>query len=159
MGVPRMKSRGRQTVTVHVATRDPDRNEYRFRFRYRLRDIGKFGFRSFPDFDFFGFGNFFSGNFGFRSLYSLNLWNRKATIVSIYIYRLFVSWPQPWILIFLGGAKTEECRSPQTTGRRIEIILDVGVEISKNRIYVTSRNRRRVGGNSENRTYMLQPNS
>src|SRR5690606_833638 len=34
-----------------------------------------------------------SGNFGFQSLYSLNLWNRKATIVSIFIHQLFVSWP------------------------------------------------------------------
>src|SRR5690606_8877030 len=130
-------------LILNVLTRDPDRNEYRFRFRYPLRDIGKFGFRSFPDFDFFGFGNFFSGNFGFRSLYSLNLWSRKATIVSIYIYRLFVSWPQPRIFIFLGEAKTEKCCSPQTTGRRIEKIVRGGVEILKNRIYVTSRNRRR----------------
>ena len=109
------------------------------------------GFGLFPISTFSVSGIFFSGNFGFRSLYSLDLWNRKATIVSIHIYRLFVSWPQPRIFIFLGGAKTEKCCTPQTTGRRIEKIVDGGVEISKNRICLTSRNRRR-GGRIQNRS-------
>src|SRR5690606_17353800 len=69
---------------MFLQARDADQNEYRF--RYRLRDIGKFGFRTF-----FGFRNFFFRKF--RYLYSLNMWNRKETIVSIYIYGLFASWP------------------------------------------------------------------